>query len=134
MGIYAKPQHIIQVTYLIAFSLAAGILKSMLDYKFILSSAPVMVSLIAMIFTIFIILLLAYKIWYGKNWARITLAVLFVVGVYPAILLISAEVERNILVALCSGVQILTQATVLVLLYMPSSNRWFKQVKAIKNA
>lgn len=134
MVLSEKPKYIKQAVIFIAFSLVVGLFKVPLDYDFLLSIGPIQATVITMTFTITIMLFLAYKIWVGRNWARIIFTLLFLIGIYPAVLLMPAESERSVVVVIGSAFQILAQVAVLVLIYLPASNSWFKSVKAVKNA
>ena len=134
MELSEKPTHIKQAVILIAISLFVGLLKVAHDYEFLLSIGPIQGTVLTMAFTISIMLFLAYKIWLGRNWARITLTLLFIMGLYPVILLMPAEAERSILVLVGSVLQTALQLAAIVLIFLPASNNWFKSVKAVKNA
>jgi hypothetical protein len=134
MTLTEKPQNIKNAVILICISLVVGLFKVVLDYDFLLSLGPIQGTAITMALTIFIMLFLAYKIWQGRNWSRITFSVLFILGIYPAVLLMPAEAERSIAVMLGSALQTLAQVAALILMYLPVSNGWFKSIKAANNA
>jgi hypothetical protein len=81
------------------------------------------------IITIFIIGFLGYKIGRGKNWARITLLIIFIIGMisYPSIIL--TEFQTNMMISIVSITQILIQLYVLVILFNGESQEWFKKQK-----
>jgi len=122
MTLLEKPKNINNAVVLICLSLVVSLFKIALDYDFLLSLAPIQGTVITMAFTIAIMLFLAYKIWQGRNWSRIAFFVLFILGIYPAILLMPAEAERSMAVVLGSYIQALSQVAALVLLYLPVSN------------
>ena len=134
MTLSEKPKYIRNAVILICLSLVVGVFKVALDYDFLSSLGPIQGTAITMAITVFIMLFLAYKIWQGRNWSRITFSVLLIIGIYPAVLLMPAEAERSIAVLLGSALQTLSQVAALILMYLPVSNNWFKSVKAEKNA
>lgn len=134
MNLANQPTHIKSAVILIVFSLVVGFIKLALDYDFITSLAPIQTTVIILVITALIMLFFAYKIWAGRNWARIVFTVFFVIGIYPAILLLPAEVNRNVLVFLVSILQVLSQIAAIIFIYLPTSNNWFKSVKAAKNS
>ncbi|TXD71121.1 hypothetical protein ESU54_17675 [Aequorivita antarctica] len=81
------------------------------------------------IITIVIIGFLGYKIGKGKNWARITLLVLFVIGMLGFPLIISNEFQMSPLIGIVSIAQMLIQLYVLIILFSGQSNEWFKKQK-----
>jgi hypothetical protein len=134
MTLLEKPKNINNSIILIFLSLIVGLFKIFLDSDFLLSLGPIQGTAITMAFTFAIMFFLAYKIWRGRNWSRIIFSVLFILGIYPAILLMPAEAERSIAVVIGSVIQTTMQVAAIILMYMPASNNWFKSVKAAKNA
>ena len=134
MDLPEKPKYIKHAVILIAFSLFVGPFKIALDYDFLLLLGPIQNTVITIAFTFGITLFLAYKIWVGRNWARITFAIMAIIGLYPAILLMPAEAERSIMVLIGSALQALSQVASLILMFLPVSNGWFTSIKAAKNA
>jgi len=124
------PKKIKQAANLVYLSLLVGLIKSLL-YETMTTqkmlSDPKLLSV--GIFTILIIGFLGYKIGQGKNWARITLLVLFILGMigYPFIVL--TEFQTSILIGTVSIVQILIQLYVLIILFSGESKQWFKEQK-----
>ena len=70
-----------------------------------------------------------YKISDGRNWARITLLVLFFTNIYANIERLQAEYAINILLFIISSTQLLFFITGLILLFIPKSNDWFRELK-----
>lgn len=134
MNLANQPTHIKSAVILIIFALVIGFIKLALDYEYITSLAPIQFTLITMVITVLIMLFLTYKIWTGRNWARIVFTVFFVIGIYPAFLLLPAEMNRNFLIFLISILQVLLQIVAIIFMFLPNSNTWFKSIKAAKNA
>ena len=134
MNLTIQPTHIKSALILIVISLLVGFIKFALDYDFITSLAPIQTMVVIMVITALVMLFFAYKIWTGRNWARIVFTIFFVIGIYPAFLLLPAEANRSVLVFLGSILQVLLQVAAIIFMYLPTSNNWFKSVKSAKNA
>jgi len=71
--------------------------------------------------------LLIWKISLGRNWARITYLVLFLIGLIPAIPTLGGEFERSPILGLLSIVQALMQAYGVYLLFANPGKAWFQK-------
>ena len=122
------PKKIKQAVNLVYLSLAIGLVKSIL-YETMTSqkmlSDPKALSI--GVFVIVIIGFFGYKIGQGKNWARITLLVLFILGMiwYPFIVL--SEFGISPMIGIISIVQMLIQLYVLIILFNKESKEWFSR-------
>ena len=79
--------------------------------------------------TILIIGFLGYKIGQGKNWARITLLILFVIGMLGFPFVILNEFQMSPIIGIVSIAQMLIQLYVLVILFSGQSKEWFRRQK-----
>ena len=93
-------------------------------------------TLFAWIFSIFIL----YKIFDGRNWARIIfliqnaimgLIIYFSFSLFLEFL--QVEYKRNILLSINTIITIVAFITGFILLFSPESNKWFKEIKASRN-
>jgi phosphatidylserine synthase len=79
---------------------------------------------------LFITALLALLIWrasQGKNWARITLLVLFLIGLLPFAFTVRSEFSRSVGLASLSVLQAALQGASLVILFTRPVNPWFRR-------
>jgi uncharacterized membrane protein len=76
-----KPQSIVVAVNLLWVSLAVGLVKMLLDFAHLTGAGPAAFTNFVLLFTFALIGVLISKISAGRNWARITLLVLFVVGI-----------------------------------------------------
>ena len=129
-----QPIHIKRAVISIIFALVVSFIKLGIDYDYISAVAPIKFTIIGLVFTVLILMFLAYKIWTGRNWARIIFTVFFVIGIYPALLLLPLEADRNVVVLLASILQILLQIVAIIYMFLPLSNAWFKSIKQAKSA
>jgi hypothetical protein len=81
-----------------------------------------------MLFGLAIALTLMSLIHRGKNWARITLVLLFSLGLLPMLAQLPGDLTRAPLLACIHLVQILLQAIGLFLLFGRASNAWFRSL------
>lgn len=121
------PKKIKQSANLIYISLLVGFFKSSL-YETMTSlkilSDPK--NLAAALVTILLIGFIGYMISQGKNWARIILLVLFILGLvgYPTIVM--TEFKISPIIGIVSIIQMLIQLYVLFILFSRETNLWFK--------
>jgi hypothetical protein len=88
-------------------------------------------------FSIAVVIAIALFIRNGRNWARILYVVFFVLGV-PAMLGVTSELRawlddrptRAVLLLLQCAVQL----AVLIMLYLPEANAWFRAVKLARKS
>ena len=128
------PKKIKQAANLVYLSLFVGLIKTVLyetmtvqkmlfDPKFLTIG----------IITIILIGFLGYMIGQGKNWARITLLVLFIIGMISYPFFVLEEFQTNSIIGVVSIVQTLIQLYALIILFSGESKEWFKEQK-IKNS
>lgn len=130
------PKKIKQAANLVYLSLLVGLIKStlyetMTNQKILADPKSLVIALI----TILIIGFLGFKISQGKNWARIILLVMFILGMIAYPFIIIAEFQMNSLIGIVSIVQMLIQLYVLIILYSGEAKEWFKaqKLKTIPN-
>lgn len=128
------PTKIKSAAYLIYGSLAVGLIKSILIEQMtsvkILSDPK---NLTIGLLTIGLIGFFAYMISVGKNWARITFLVLFIIGLLGLPFMISNDFKMSAIIGAISVVQALMQLFALIILFRGQANNWYKEQK-IKTA
>ncbi|NIT61682.1 MAG: hypothetical protein GWN00_37430 [Aliifodinibius sp.] len=121
-----KPAQVNNALNLLYASLAVGIIKSILDLARIASRAPILFTIVTFVITFGILIFLIVKISTGRNWARITMLILFLIGLPFSIPIILQEFSANFVVGILSISQIALQIIALVFLFQSPSNNWFK--------
>ena len=122
------PKKIKQASNLIYISLIIGFIKSVL-YETLTTqkilSQPKALSI--GIITIMILAYFGFEIGKGKNWARITFLVLFIIGIifYPFTLI--NEFNSNPIIGIVSIIQAIIQLYVIIILFTGESKEWFKK-------
>jgi hypothetical protein len=120
-----KPQPVDTAVNLVWASLAAGLLKTMIDYSHLTSLTSAAFTNFVLVFTFALVGFLIFKISAGKNWARITFLVLFIVGVLPFLFIVLDEFSRSSTVGALSVTQISLQVYALFLLFTQPGSIWF---------
>ncbi len=115
------PNSIRNASYLIYLSLVIGFYKAWHENYF-----NEKVSLLIGIFIFALLAVLAYLMGKGENWARITLILIFALGVVLESLLGIAEFGNSILSGSLTTLQTAVLIIVNVLLSSGDSNKWFR--------
>ncbi len=122
------PKKVKQASNLIYISLAIGLVKSVL-YETMTSqnilSQPRGLSIA--VITIIILAYFGFEIGKGKNWARITFLVLFIIGMIPYPFYLINEFKMSPIIAIVSISQMLIQLYILIILFTGESKEWFKK-------
>ena len=125
-----KPVLVTNAANLFYASIGVGVIKAILDLARVAAGVPVWFTVLTIIVTFGIMIFLIVKISAGRNWARITMLVLFLIGLPFSIPLVLQEFSANFFVAILSIAQIILQAIALVFLFQQPSNAWFKYQKS----
>ena len=125
-----KPDSIARAMNLVWASLALGFVRLAIDYQYMQSLGPVIVfnSIFVLVFAI--TAFLVFKMSAGRNWARITFLVLFVIGVIPTIPILLADFSRSAVSGGIGVIQAGLQLYALVLVFTEPGKHWFKRVVA----
>ena len=122
-----KPSQIDTAVSLLWASLAIGFVKSLMDMQHMGSQAsPAFINFI-LISVIAVMVLLIVFISKGKNWARITFLVLFVLGSLPSVPLLLGEFTRSPVLGAFSIIQFVLQVIALYLIFTKPGSSWFKK-------
>ena len=129
----SRPDKVSTAIILLWIVIAAGVISSIFNFSSSLEIANASgFGLGWLIFTLyFTYLLLAFFIWkigQGRNWARITYLVLFILGVPMTIYsyLISAISTLSIILGIAGAI---VQIIALIFLFQKQSSDWFKSKK-----
>ena len=123
-----KPQPVVTATNLLWASLAVGLVKMLLDSSSLSGVAPAALTNFILIFTFALIAFLTFKISAGRNWARITFLVMFIIGVLPSLPIVMGEFSRSPVVGALSVAQIGLQVYALFLVFTRPGSSWFRKV------
>jgi len=122
-----RPKKVDMAVKLLYASLGLGVLRSILEAK-ILAQMPSLTLVIAVtLVTLAILGFLIYKIGCGRNWARITFLVLFLLGLPLTVHALYNSLSRNLASTLLGICQFLVQLVALVYLFQKDARVWFKK-------
>src|SRR2546425_7152733 len=119
-----KPVAIRRAIGLFWGSLAIGVVKTPLDWAYLTSRASTAFN--AFIVTFAMSAFFIWKIGQGKNWARIVLLVLFLLGIVPYIFIVRSEFARSLASGILSTVQAGLQAVGFFLVFTSPGKEWFQ--------
>jgi len=111
-------------------SLALGIVTSLLDRRFLGSVAAPGFTVGILVVVFGLTAWLVVKISAGRNWARITFLVLFLVGAVPYALNLVAMFDRSVLTGAVSAIQFALQLCALYLIFTGPGAGWFRRICA----
>ena len=123
-----KPQSVGTAVNLLWASLAVGLVKMLMDFSNLSAVAPAAFTNFVLIFTFAVIGFLIFNISAGKNWARITSLVIFIIGMLPSLPLVLGEFSRSPVVGALSVAQIGLEVYALYLLFSQPGSGWFRKV------
>lgn len=123
-----KPQSVATAVNLLWASLAVGLVKMLMDFSNLSAVAPAAFTNFVLVFTFALIAFLIFKISAGRNWARITFLVMFVIGMLPTLPLMLGEFSRSPVVGALSVAQVGLQVYALFLLFTQPGSVWFRKV------
>jgi len=125
-----KPQSVKTAVNLLWASLAVGLVKMLMDLSNLSAIAPPAFTNFVLIFVFAFNAFLIFKISAGRNWARITFLVLFVIGMLPALPLMLGEFSRAPVVGALSVAQVGLQVYALFLLFTQPGSAWYRKTAA----
>jgi hypothetical protein len=122
-----KPQAVTAAVNMFWASLAIGLvrmLSKISDFR-----TPTLIAFVSFVFiiTFATVAFLLFKASAGRNWARITMLVLFVVGMPPELRHVLGEFSRSALTAALAVAQCGLQAYALFLLFTKPGSTWFRR-------
>ncbi|MBI9056009.1 MAG: hypothetical protein JEY96_19465 [Bacteroidales bacterium] len=130
------PKQIRMAAYLLFGTILIGIINSVLYNYFTNGEAyATSYSIFILIFSLSIMTFFSYMILLGRNWARITILVLFLLGAVLGIPTLIYYFNLSPIIGLISLIQTGLQIYALILLYNKESKNWYlKQKTEVKTA
>lgn len=125
-----KPQSVATAVNLLWTSMAVGLVKMLMDFANLSAVAPAAFTNFVLVFTFALTTYLIFKILAGKNWARITFLVIFIIGMLPTLPLMLGEFSRSPVVGALSVAQVGLQIYALFLLFTRPGSLWFRKAAA----
>ena len=124
-GSPARPREVSTATRLSIASLALGVLVDALLWRFLISTASVSFTLTVQILTVALLGWLIYKVWQGRNWARITLLIFWLLGLLFWVPTLSKFFEVSPTAGCVNVAQAILQGVALYLVFSSPGRTWF---------
>ena len=124
-----RPPRVGTAVKLLYITLGIGVLRSIMDASMYAEMAP---PAFVMLITFVVLGLMGFFIFMigkGRNWARITFLVFFIIGIPFAAFPLMQSVGANPISGRIGVVQIIIQIVALVFLFQKLSSDWFRDMK-----
>ena len=125
-----RPDKVSKAVTLLYVTLGIGVLRSIMEAPRLSQTAPIGFVIFISLFVLGIMWFFIYKIGKGRNWARITFLVLFIIGIPFAVLPLLQSLAASLFSGLLGIGQTVLQVIALVFLFQKPSSEWFNQMKA----
>jgi len=116
-----KPKNLTVSIYLLIASVVVGIINFIIANQTTIN----LMKIVTLIFTYALMSFFIYFINAGKNWARITFLILFIIGSLLLPFTLATSFQLNPVVAVISIILTLLQIVALIFLYTKEVNLWF---------
>jgi hypothetical protein len=123
----ARPEKVGTAVKLLYINLGIGVLSGIMEA---LMHAPMTLVFVTVILGT--MWLLTYMIGKGRNWARITFLVMFIIGLPISVPFLLLSFAENLISALLGIGQTTIQIIAMVFLFQKPSSDWFRDMKANK--
>lgn len=120
-----RPAAVSNAVGLFYISLAMGVARAMVDWSTLTQHASAGFNLFVLALTFGLLLLLIHFVNQGRNWARIALLVLFVLGTPFSILPLLESLGTHPLLGILGILQVVLQGSGLAMLFSAQARRWF---------
>lgn len=125
-----RPDKVGTAVVLLYVTLGIGVLRSIMEASRLSAQASVGFVMFITSAVLGLMWFFIYMIGKGRNWARITFLVLFIIGIPFAVLPLLQSLAANPLSGLLGIGQTVVQVIALVFLFQKPSSEWFRQMKA----
>lgn len=127
-----RPSKVAIAVKLLYLTLGIGIIRSAIEFSHQAEQSSAKFVLFVMLFTFAFMSFFIHMIGKGKNWARITFLVLFIIGIPLSVLPMIQSLTHNPISGILGLVQSLLQVVAMVALFQNESSSWFKTIKQMK--
>ena len=127
-----RPHKVGTAVKLLYITLGIGVLRSIMEASMHAEMASPAFVMFITFFVLGILWLFIFMIGKGRNWARITLLVLFIIGIPFSVLPLMHSLAANPTSGLLGIAQTIIQIVALVFLFQKPSSDWFREMKANK--
>ena len=123
------PKQALWAVRLMWATLGLGLVNSLLQWNYLTSQASQSFVLSVQFVTLVIMVWLIYKLWRGRNWARITLLVLFAIGLLPSLPVLAATFRRDPIAGSIGTAVTILQVVAFYLVFATPGRLWFAKGK-----
>ncbi|HEV3050632.1 MAG TPA: hypothetical protein VGX50_10000 [Longimicrobium sp.] len=120
-----RPAAVSNAVGLFYISLVMGVVRAMVDWRTLTQHASTGFTLFVLACTFGLLLLLIHFVNQGRNWARLALLVLFVLGTPFAVLPLLEALGAHPLSGILGILQVVLQGSGLAMLFSAQARRWF---------
>jgi hypothetical protein len=124
-----RPLVVTRAVQLIALSLLLGMARAIFDVTHQVSGLTLFFALMILLIVMTVFFFLAFMIGMGRNWARIVLLILIIIGLPVSIPGYLQELRVSLWHGVVSFVVATLQVIAIVLLFTKPANAWFKARK-----
>ncbi len=124
-----RPPRVGTAVKLLYITLGIGVLRSIMDSSMYAEMAPPAFVMLITFFVLGVMGFFIFMIGKGRNWARITFLVFFIIGIPFAAFPLMQSVGANPISGRIGVVQIIIQIVALVFLFQKLSSDWFRDMK-----
>ena len=121
-----KPREVNWAVGLLWASIGMGPLLTAMDWNFLKSHGPVPNLIFNQAFTMALMGFLTWNLSYGRNWARIMLTAMFLLGIPVYFFYFKAAADRSITLVVLSILYALIQGAAILLIFIAPGKYWFK--------
>jgi hypothetical protein len=121
-----RPAEVLLAVRLLWSSVALGAFSQFLILRHVRFSEDVVYAICDQLVVLAIVALIYYKIWLGRNWARIALLILSVIGLYFYVPMLMRLLVPITAAGLIGVLQFLMQAFAMYLVFTQPGNGWFR--------
>lgn len=130
--VLAQPPKVATAVKLLYATLGIGIIRSMMEAPSQAEAGSVGLVLFILFSVLGLMWFFIYMIGRGRNWARITFFLMFILGVPLSILPMIQSLAHDPVSGILGLVQIFMQIIAMLFLFHGSSSAWFKALKQSK--
>jgi hypothetical protein len=121
-----RPAEVLLAVRLLWSSVALGVLSQFLILRHVKFSEDMVYAICDQLVVLAFVALIYYKIWQGRNWARIALLVLSIIGLYFYVPMLMRLLVLVTAAGLIGILQFLLQAFAMYLVFTQPGNSWFR--------
>ena len=133
-GQSSRPDKIRKAVTLLYVTVGVGVLRSIMEAARLSQGLSVAFAMFIMFAVLGIMWFFIHMIGKGRNWARITVLVFFIIGIPFSVVPLLQSLAANPISGVLGIGQVAIQAVALVILFQKPSSDWFREMKGSRQA